>query len=111
MYLLDNLGSVLGGLAFLVVLVHWFNHFGMLYFAAAAEPALSPFCWRRLRANGSWRRRRAFILASLVGLMMLVDLSAVSRRLEYEGQQVVFDGDSAYGSLVVTRSAGSTQLH
>lgn len=32
-YLLDNLGNVLGGIAFLVVFVHLVGHFGMLYVA------------------------------------------------------------------------------
>ena len=40
-YLLDNLGNVLGGLAFLIVLVHWFNHFDMLYFAAVLNLLLA----------------------------------------------------------------------
>jgi spermidine synthase len=104
-YLLDNLGNVLGGLAFLSVLVHWFDHFEMLYFAA-----LLNLLFAILVAVSAGKRLFAaaagVILASLLGVMAFGDLNDVSRRLEYAGQQVVFDGDSPYGSLVVTQSAG-----
>ena len=43
-YLLDNLGNVLGGIAFLVVFVHLLSHFGMLYVAGGAEPAVGRAC-------------------------------------------------------------------
>jgi spermidine synthase len=104
-YLLDNLGNVLGGLAFLAVLVHWFNHFEMLYFAAllnllfAVLVAVSVGRWKSAATAG-------IVLVSLLGVMASVDLGSVSRRLEYPGQQVVFDGDSPYGNLVVTETAG-----
>jgi spermidine synthase len=104
-YLLDNLGNVLGGLAFLFVLVHWFSHFEMLYFAAllnlmfAVLVAVSVGRWL-LAATAS------IVMVSLLSVMASVDLGSVSRQLEYPGQQVVFDGDSPYGNLVVTETAG-----
>jgi len=104
-YLLDNLGNVLGGLAFLIVLVQWFNHFDMLYFAALLNLLfailLAAVAGKRLLAAAA-----SVILALLVGVMTLLDLNDISRRLEYAGQKVVFDGASPYGSLVVTQSAG-----
>ena len=51
-YLLDNLGNVLGGLAFLVLLVHLLNHFGMLYFAGGAQSAVCRLGGRDRPANG-----------------------------------------------------------
>ena len=104
-YLLDNLGNVLGGVAFLVVLVHWFNHFQMLYVAAVLNllfaVLVAAVTGKRLLAAAA-----GVILALLLGVMAIGDLNDVSRRLEYAGQQVVFDGDSPYGSLIVTQSAG-----
>jgi spermidine synthase len=104
-YLLDNLGNVFGGLAFLIVLVHWFNHFEMLYFAALLNllfaTLLAAFAGKRLLAAAA-----SMIFLSLLGVMAIGDLNDVSRRLEYAGQEVVFDGDSPYGSLVVTQAAG-----
>lgn len=104
-YLFDNLGNVLGGLLFLVVLAQRFNHFGMLYFAG-----LPNLLFAGLLAAAAGRRILAgtavALLLAFVGLMAFGHLDRVSCELEYAGQQVVFHGDSPYGSLVVTRSAG-----
>ncbi|MBN1852206.1 MAG: fused MFS/spermidine synthase [Pirellulales bacterium] len=104
-YLLDNLGNVLGGFAFLVVLVHWLDHYGMLYFAAVlnlfSAGFLAATAGKRVLATGL-----ATILVGLLGMMALVNLNAISHRLEYSGQKIVFYGTSPYGSLVVTELAG-----
>ena len=90
-YLLDNLGNVLGGLAFLVVLVHLLNHFGMLYFAAVlnllSAVLVAAMAGKRLLAAAA-----ATILLALLGVMARFDLNDISRRLEYAGQEVVFHG-------------------
>ena len=104
-YLLDNLGNVLGGLAFLIVLAHLFNHFDMLYFAAGLNLLLAMLV-AAAAGKRFWAAAAAVILAALVAVMTLGDLNDVSRRLEYARQQVVFHGVSPYGSLVVTQSAG-----
>jgi spermidine synthase len=104
-YLLDNLGNVLGGLAFLVVLARLLNHFDMLYLAAGLNLLLAILvaaaAGKRLLAASA-----AVILAALAGVMALGNIDDLSRRLEYPGQQVVFHGVSPYGSLVVTQAAG-----
>jgi spermidine synthase len=48
----------------------------------------------------------AVVLVALLVLMSSGNLDDLTRRLEYAGQEVVFHGESPYGSLVVTRSAG-----
>jgi spermidine synthase len=104
-YLLDNLGNVLGGIAFLVVFVHLLGHFGMLYVAgglnllAAALVAIT--AGKRLFAATA-----IIALAAILGLAASLDLDGISLRLEYAGQNVVFHGESPYGSLVTTESAG-----
>ena len=45
-------------------------------------------------------------LAAIFGVAALLDLDDVSRRLEYAGQNVIFHGESPYGSLVTTEAAG-----
>jgi spermidine synthase len=104
-YLFDNLGNVFGGVLFLAVLAQWFNHFGMLYFAG-----LPNLLFAGLLATAANKRYLAasiiVILATVFGLMTFGRLDDRSRRLEYAGQQILFHGDSPYGSLVVTRSAG-----
>ncbi len=104
-YLLDNFGNVLGGLAFLIVFAYLLNHFEMLYFAALLNLLFAGFvaaaAGKRMLAATA-----AVILATLGGVVARYDLDDISRRLEYAGQRVVFHGDSPYGSLVVTQAAG-----
>ena len=103
-YVLDNLGNVVGGVAFLVVLVHLFGHFGMLYVAGALN--LSAAVLVALSARGRWLAAAALTaLAALVAVMAVFDLDQVSRRLELAGQDVIYQGLSPYGSLVVTKAA------
>ncbi len=104
-YLFDNLGNVLGGLAFLLVLVNLPNHFGMLY--AAAAPNLLLAVVLAVTAGRRWpAAAAAVVLAGMLAVMASLDLNHISRTLEYAGQSVVFDGLSPYGSLVVTQSPG-----
>jgi spermidine synthase len=104
-YLVDNLGNVLGGVAFTFVLVHLFDHFDILYF-----PALLNLLLAGLLAASAGRRLLAGLAAALaVGVAALATLGNLddrSRWLEYAGQEVVFHGASPYGNLVVTHSAG-----
>ena len=91
-YLLDNLGNVLGGLAFILVLVHFSDHFVILYFAAMANLLLAGADGRRGAENVIWPPRSATIMAALLAVMAFGDLDDVSRRLEYAGQHVLFHG-------------------
>ncbi|MGA7699553.1 MAG: hypothetical protein WCB27_08105 [Thermoguttaceae bacterium] len=104
-YLLDNLGNVLGGIAFLVVFVHLVGHFGMLYVAGGlnllAAALLAMSAGKRIFAATA-----IVALAAILGLAASLDLDGISLRLEYAGQNVVFHGESPYGSLVTTESAG-----
>lgn len=104
-YFLDNIGDVLGGLLFSFVLVHLLGHFGILYLPGLLNLLLA--------AAVAWQVGRpvlgagALALAcAVVGVMMLVDLEHFTRRVEYAPQQVLFSGNSRYGSLVVTEDAG-----
>ncbi len=104
-YLLDNLGNVAGGLAFLIVLARWFNHFQMLYVAALLNLLLAALA--AALAGRRWLAATAIVIAAaLCGVVARYDLDDISRRLEFAGQQVVFHRTSPYGSLVVTQGAG-----
>jgi spermidine synthase len=100
-YFLDNVGSVLGGAAFSLLLVHIVGHFGILYAAAAVNLVLAG-----LLARSAGRRALlgavALAGAALAGIA-LVDLDRLSIDLQFRGQQVVEHRQSPYGSLVVTK--------
>ena len=110
-YVLDNLGNVLGGVAFLVVAgagVRPFRHVvpgrralnlsaGVL--RRRSPPAAAPGGRGGCRASGP------------IGDIAACDLDQLSRRLELAGQEVIYHGLSPYGSLVVTKSGRATELH
>lgn len=104
-YFLDALGDIAGGLLFTFVLVHLLNHFVILYVPAALNLAfalaVAVAAGKRLLAAAV-----AIIAAAAVTLAAAVDLNALATRAEYAGQQVVYQGNSPYGRLVVTKTAG-----
>ncbi len=104
-YFLDNIGDIAGGLLFSLVLVYVFHHFQILYVSALVNLLMA--FW----AAWSFGRRRLLAIAGassvpLAAVMFLGDLDRVSMRALFPGQQVVFQDNSPYGSLVVTESAG-----
>jgi len=104
-YFLDSLGDILGGLLFTFVLIHVFGHFGILYVPALLNLGFA------LAVSLAFRARwllcvSVAVTVGLVTLMAAVDLDAVSTRLQFAGQHVVYRGSSPYGDLVVTETAG-----
>ena len=96
---------MVGGLAFLIVLARWFDHFQMLYFAALLNLLLA--AWAATLAGKRGLAAMAIAISiALCGVVARYDLDDISRRLELAGQQVVFHRTSPYGSLVVTQGAG-----
>ncbi|OHB80927.1 MAG: hypothetical protein A2V98_26420 [Planctomycetes bacterium RBG_16_64_12] len=104
-YFLDNVGDVLGGLLFSFVLVTLFDHFRILYFPAALNLLLAGLV-------AIWFARRVLLgvaaaaCVALVALVLTYDLDEVSARIQYAGQRIVYQGNSPYGSLIVTESSG-----
>ncbi|KKL74168.1 hypothetical protein LCGC14_2067600, partial [marine sediment metagenome] len=104
-YFLDNLGDILGGLAFTFVLVHVFDHFGALYVPAFLSLLLAAVVAIKFGKKG-FLAAACVVAAGLATAVVTLDLDALSTRLEYAPRRVVYRGHSPYGSLVVTESAG-----
>ncbi len=104
-YFLDNIGDIFGGLAFTFVLVYFFDHFGILYFPAFLNLLFAAALAVRLRRKALLTAIGA-VTACLLFTAVALDLDDLSTQLEYSARQVVFRGDSPYGSLVVTEYAG-----
>jgi len=104
-YFLDNVGDVVGGLAFSFVLVYWLDHFRILYFPAGLN-----LLFAGLVALRFGRRILLGIAgaaaAALVGLVATYDLDERSTRIQHPGQAVVYRAHSPYGRLIVTESSG-----
>ena len=107
MYFFDNLGGVLGGVLFTFVLIHFFSHFGILYFPAVlnlfSAALLAVFCAATISGRfGGDCHSRALFTASVY------NLDDASCNLQFTGQTVVYHGSSPYGMLVVTEDAVNT---
>ena len=104
-YLADSLGSIAGGAVFTFVLVRLLDHMGILYFPAVLNLLLAG-----LTALHLGRKPAASIAgaatAGLIALAGLTNLDALSTSLQYPSQRILFRGNSPYGRLVVTESAG-----
>ncbi|MGD0899845.1 MAG: fused MFS/spermidine synthase, partial [Thermoguttaceae bacterium] len=108
-YFLDNLGSVLGGVLMSFVLVHFLSHFGILYVAAVLNLAAAGTVAAMARAF-KMLVAVAVAAAAGIGIAATCDLDALTTAIRYPGQQVVYRGNSPYGSLVVTKAAGQYQF-
>jgi spermidine synthase len=104
-YFLDNVGDVAGGLLFTFVLVLVFDHFEILYVPAFLNLLMAGVVAARFRRRLLLAAAVA-ATATLAGLIGRYDLDRVSAAIQYAGQHIVYQGNSPYGSLVVTESAG-----
>jgi len=104
-YVADSVGGVLGGVLFTYVLVRRLDHLALL-----SLPALACL----LVAGGlAWPERQYWLVgaagivaAGLVVALVAMDVDGLSTARLFPGERVVFRGNSPYGKLVVTESAG-----
>ena len=108
-YFLDNIGSVAGGLLFSFLLVGLLSSFGILYVPAGLNLLSAAVV---AAAAGRWRLLAAPIAATaaLAATIAAVDLDALSTGVQYAGQRIIFRGQSPYGKLLVTESAGQVNF-
>ena len=104
-YVADSIGSIVGGVVFSFVLVRLFDHLGILY-----APALLNLAVACALALGFRSRAllgvAAILTAALVGVMSFADADALSTRLQYPDQTILFRANSPYGKLVVSEASG-----
>lgn len=108
-YAADSLGSIGGGVAFSFLLLGVFDHFGLLLFPAVANLGLAGLmAWRCKKL--AWLSAAVILIVGLVILGNSVDVDEVLTARQYNGQQLLFRGNSHYGRLVTTQSAGQINL-
>ena len=104
-YVTDSVGSVVGGALFTYVLVRRFDHFALLSLPAIV--CLLVAGWLAWHERQHWMAGAAGIMAAgLVVTLVAMDVDGASTARLFPGQHVVFRGNSPYGKLVVTESAG-----
>jgi spermidine synthase len=104
-YVADSLGSVFGGALFTYVLVRRLDHFALLSIPALV--CLLVAGWLAWHERQHWVVGAAGIMAAgLAVALVTMDVDGASTARLFSGQRVVFHGNSPYGKLVVTESAG-----
>jgi spermidine synthase len=109
-YVADSIGSIIGGLLFSFVLVRALDHLAILLWPAVVNLLVAALLGAQVRRTSSAVRRFPVCVALLgLGLIApacLLDLDAVSTRLQYPRQRIIAKANSPYGKLVVTESDG-----
>ncbi len=102
-YFMDSIGDILGGILFSFVFVYLLNVFQIVFFLFVvniiASMALAFFIKKKMMVVA------IFLLAFVVlAGFFSFDLNKVSRERQYIGQELVFQRDTPYGNLVVTKT-------
>ncbi len=110
-YVADSLGSIAGGALFSFALVRWLDHCALLSVPAVLNLVVAFWLAVRMRtrreAGSAWLLASAPLLAvGLLALVLFANPDAASTALQFPGQRVLFRGNSPYGRLVVTDTAG-----
>jgi len=101
-YFIDNIGDILGGVLFSFIFIYFLNPFQMIFFIMfinlLAALLLSIFIKKIALRN---------ILIFLIifsFLFIAIDFNKISTKLQYKNQELVFQKNSLYGNLVITKT-------
>ncbi len=102
-YFIDNIGDILGGLLFSFVLIYFLNVFQMVFLLMSinllAALLLSFFVNKKFLIGLSL----LLMVLSFIGFFSL-DFNKLTREQQYKGQELLFQKDTPYGNLVVTKT-------
>lgn len=120
-YVADSIGSIVGGVLFTFVLVHFLDHIGLLAVPVGLNLVVAGWVAMKHRAmletviSQPQRRAGALVLIPLAALgltsaFFLAKPDAFSTAMQFRGQKVLFRANSPYGRLVVTDSGAQTNF-
>lgn len=109
-YFIDNFGGIIGGILFSFVLIYFLNPFQMAFFLMVvnllAALLLSIFV------------NKKYFIGLILFLMILsfvgffsFDLNKITREQQYRNQELLFQKDTPYGNLVVTKTADQLNFY
>ena len=109
-YALESAGSVLGGLTFNLVLIFYLETFQSLIILMGVDFLVALFL---LFKHG----KSAVVAAAASGSIALIVLASamnlddLTRRLQFQGQELLFHKDTPYGNLVITKQADQMNFY
>ena len=101
-YILDSIGDFLGGVFFTFFLVFFFNSFQSSILLALLNLFLSLYLSIRMKKRKFFPILAGLIITSF--FLFFLDLNKLTIQMFYPNQKVVFQGESPYGNLVVTKT-------
>lgn len=102
-YIADSIGGIVGGFCFSLLLIRFLNHVQL----AGALSVVNLLCGVVITA-ALGQKLFAAVFGSLSGIFVFLnlreDFDLYLTQKQFSGQQVVFNGNSPYGRIVVTKS-------
>jgi len=102
-YFIDSIGDILGGLLFSFILIFILNPFQMILFIMLinilAALLISIFINKKLLKN------IIILLIIFSSLFILIDFNKTTTEMQFKNQELLFQKDSQYGRLVITKTA------
>lgn len=109
-YVLESLGSIIGGLVFSFFLVRWLEPFQIVFLVGVGDLLLVYFLLFEQRLRSSPARNAFFPLVALFWIALLYlsfygghVVEEMTVKMAWKGRNVVYAGNSVYGNLVITR--------
>ncbi len=109
-YALEAAGSVIGGLTFNLVLIFFLETFQSLIVLMAIDFLAALSLLFRYRKSGVVAAA-ALVSIALIVLAWVLNPDDVSRRLQFQGQELLFHKDTPYGNLAVTQQADQKNFY
>jgi len=102
-YFIDNIGDILGGVIFSFVFVYFLDVFQMVFFLFVINILAALFLSLFVKRKVLVVLVLLFLVFGSVGFFSF-DLNRLSKERQYAGQELLFDRDTPYGNLVVTKT-------
>ncbi|RLG72292.1 MAG: hypothetical protein DRO11_02590, partial [Methanobacteriota archaeon] len=101
-YLMDNIGDILGGFLFSFIFVYLFNPFQTLLLVLMLNMVAAILLAIHIR-KAILALAISLLLAFSCFLLLAQDLDKASTRIQFRGQELVWFGESPFGKVVVTK--------
>ena len=102
-YSIDVFGDILGGILFSFILIFFLNSFQILFIIFVINILAAIYVAYK---NSYKKLRNILFIILVIGsiLFFTTDLNTTSTKIMFKGQELIFQKNSLYGNLVVTRT-------
>ncbi|MAG08745.1 hypothetical protein CMO89_04675 [Candidatus Woesearchaeota archaeon] len=107
-YFIDNIGDILGGILFSFIFIYFLTPFQTIFLLMLTNLLATLFLGRLIR--------KGFVLILLLMItssicFLSLDLDSITRQQQYKNQGLLFQADTPYGNLVVTKTSNQLNFY